>query len=94
MTKDAIQSTMPGAGDDKGGETQGKLSKAVRGLQELAQKLDVQQRANQAGRKLDSVATSLSRQSTVNAARFGQSAGAPNSEALAHLYAEGAAWLA
>ena len=77
--KDAIQSTTPGAGDDKGGETQGKLSKAVRGLQELAQKLDVQQRANQAGRKLDSVATSLSRQSTVNAARFGQSAGAPNS---------------
>ena len=77
--KEAIQSTAPGATDDKGGETQGKLSKAVQGLQELAQKLDVQQRANQAGRKLDSLATSLSRQSTVNAARFGQSQGAPNS---------------
>lgn len=77
--KDAIQSSAPGAADDKGGETQGKLSKAVQGLQELAQKLDVQQRANQAGRKLDALATSLSRESTVSAARFGQSQGAPNS---------------
>ena len=77
--KDAIQSSAPGAGEDKGGETQGKLAKAVQGLQELAQKLDVQQQANQAGRKLDALSMSLSRQSALSAARYGQSQGVPNS---------------
>jgi len=61
------------------GETQGRMQKAVQGLEELAKRLEVQARQNQAMRKLNAVSQSLDQKDRgLRAARFGQQQGQPN----------------
>ncbi len=62
------------------GETSGRFQKAVRGLEELAAKLDLQQRANQAARKLDAKSLSLQRAASMAANRYGQQEGTPSGD--------------
>ncbi len=62
------------------GETQGKVAKAVQNLEEIAKRLDGAAALNQARRKLDAVSMSMSRESRLRAARFGQQQGAPNGQ--------------
>jgi hypothetical protein len=77
--KEALQGAAQEARDAQG-ETSGRFQKAVRGLEELAAKLDIQQRANQAARKLDAKSLSLQRAATVAANRYGQQEGTPSGD--------------
>ena len=75
----ALQSAAQAQPDERGGETQGKMQQAVRGLEELAKKLDVQSRLNQAQRKLNAMSMAMNQQDRgLRAARFGQQEGQQN----------------
>lgn len=83
MKPEALKEALQGAAQearDAQGETSGRFQKAVRGLEELAAKLDIQQRLNQAARKLDAKSLSLQRAATVAANRYGQQEGTPSGD--------------
>ena len=64
---------------DGTGETEGRMSRAVQNLEEIARRLDGAASINNAARKLAQVSTALKRETTLRAARFGrqQSEGNP-----------------
>lgn len=83
MKPDELKQALEGAAQETReaqGETSGRFQKAVRGLEELAAKLDLQQRFNQAARKLDAKSLSLQRAATVAANRYGQQEGTPSGD--------------
>ncbi|MEI7967858.1 MAG: hypothetical protein WCJ69_02645 [Betaproteobacteria bacterium] len=65
---------------DGTGETEGRMSRAVQNLEEIARRLDGSASLNNAARKLAQVSTALKRETTLRAARFGrqQSDGNPS----------------
>lgn len=75
--KAALQSAAQNtdSGNEVAGQAQDKLQKAVRGLEELSKKLEVQERLNGASKRLDSVSIKMERQATLRANRYGQQEG-------------------
>jgi hypothetical protein len=78
--QESLQSAAQNPDRNLTGETQGKISKAVQNLEEIAKRLDGATALNQARRKLDAVSMSMSRDTRLRAGRFGQQEGTPSSE--------------
>lgn len=78
--QESLQSAAQNSDRNVTGETQGKISKAVQNLEEIARRLDGATALNQARRKLDSVSMSMSRDTRLRAGRFGQQEGTPGTE--------------
>jgi hypothetical protein len=78
--QESLQSAAQNSDRNVTGETQGKISKAVQNLEEIARRLDGATALNQARRKLDAVSMSMSRETRLRAGRFGQQEGTPSSD--------------
>lgn len=78
--QESLQSAAQNPDRDVTGETQGKISKAVQNLEEIAKRLDGATALNQARRKLDTMSMSMSRDTRLRAGRFGQQEGTPSSD--------------
>ena len=78
--QESLQSAAQNPDRDVTGETQGKISKAVQNLEEIAKRLDGATALNQARRKLDTMSMSMSRDTRLRAGRFGQQEGTPGSD--------------
>jgi hypothetical protein len=81
---DALQAALQAAAQrpdtDQGGETRGRIAKAVQHLEEIARRLDGAAALSRTRRKLDAMSTALNRQSNLKAARFGQQEGRVDGE--------------
>jgi hypothetical protein len=77
--REALQSAAQNPGSE-GGETQGRIAKAVQHLDEIARRLDAAAAASRTRRKLDAVSTALNRETNLKAARFGQQEGRAEGE--------------
>jgi hypothetical protein len=78
--QESLQSAAQNPDRNVTGETQGRISKAVQNLEEIAKRLDGATALNQARRKLDAVSMSMSRETRLRAGRFGQQEGTPSSD--------------
>lgn len=76
---DALKDAMQGAAQDgqaqPGGETAGRLAKAVQNLEEIARRLDGAAALNRISRRMDALSTSMNRDGGLRAAQFGQQQG-------------------
>lgn len=73
--KKSLQAEAKQQRDAGGGETSGRIAKAVQNLEEIAKRLDTAAALNQVGRRVAALSTSFNRETNMRAARFGEQQG-------------------